>query len=183
MDNERIEELYYEEGKKEEAFRLIVSTYKESLYWHIRRILISHDDTDDVLQNTFIKVWKGLDEFRRNSKLSTWIYRIAVNESLNFLSEKRRKVYGNTQSLNVILEDTLESDEYFDGKKLEIVLQKAILKLSERQRLVFNMKYFEEMKYEDIADILGVAVGTLKATYHNAVDKIEKYVKINYDII
>ncbi|GHU60743.1 DNA-directed RNA polymerase sigma-70 factor [Bacteroidia bacterium] len=176
MEDNYVVELFHVKGKSDEAFRLLVTKYKERLYWHIRKIVLSHDDADDVLQNTFIKIWLGLKEFRYEAKLFTWMYRIATNEALNFLSEKRRKVYGNSVELDVILENTLESDAYFDGDKIQIQLQKAILQLSERQRLIFNMKYFEDMKYEEMAEVLQVAVGTLKATYHNAVAKIEKAV-------
>ena len=130
------------------------------------------------LQNVFVKIWQGLQEFRNDSKLYTWMYRIATNESLNFLNEKSRKVYGNSDEISVYLENTLESDTYFSGDKIQKELQRAILTLSERQRLIFNMKYFDDMPYEDMADVLGVAVGTLKATYHNAVKKIEENLKI-----
>ncbi|MDL2231697.1 sigma-70 family RNA polymerase sigma factor [Porphyromonadaceae bacterium OttesenSCG-928-L07] len=181
MEDREIIELFHTEKKKEEAFRLLVAQYKEPLYWHIRKILLSHEDTDDVLQNTLIKVWGGLDNFRYESRLYTWMYKIATNESLNFLNEKKRKVYGNTQEISLMLENTLEGETYFSGDKIQKELQKAILHLSERQRLVFNMKYFDDMKYEEIAEILDVAVGTLKATYHNAVQKIEKMI-MNYEL-
>jgi len=176
-DNEIIE-LFHLKNKKEEAFRLLVDKYKEKLYWHIRKIVLSHEDSNDILQNTFVKIWQGLKEFRYESGLYTWMYRIATNESLNFLNEKSRKVYGNSDEISVYLENTLESDTYFSGDKIQKELQRAILTLSERQRLIFNMKYFDDMPYEDMADVLGVAVGTLKATYHNAVKKIEENLKI-----
>ncbi len=166
------------EKQEQKAFRLLVDKYKERLYWHIRKIVISHEDTDDLLQNVFLKIWQGLEEFRNDSKLYTWMYRIATNEALNFLSEKNRKVYGNSDEISVYLENTLESEVYFSGDKIQKELQKAILTLSERQRLVFNMKYFDDLSYEDMAAVLGVAVGTLKATYHNAVKKIEESLKI-----
>lgn len=168
----------FREKKEEEAFRLLVNTYKERLYWHVRKILISHEDTDDVLQNVFLKIWQSLEEFRLDSKLYTWMYRIATNEALNFLSEKRRKVYGNSDEISGLLENTLESDPYFSGDDIQKELQKAILTLSDRQRIVFNMKYFDDMSYEDMAQVLDVAVGTLKATYHNAVKKIEANLRI-----
>ena len=164
--------------KQEKAFRLLVEKYKERLYWHIRKILVSHEDTDDVLQNVFVKIWQGLKDFRFDSQLYTWMYRIATNEALNFLNEKRRKVYGNSDEISVFLENTLESDTFFSGDEIQKELQKAILSLSDRQRVIFNMKYFDDLSYEEIAEVLNVAVGTLKATYHNAVKKIEAKLKI-----
>ena len=160
IEDDEIIRLFHERKREQEAFRLLVNKYKERLYWHIRKIVINHDDTDDLLQNVFVKIWQGLQEFRNDSKLYTWMYRIATNESLNFLNEKSRKVYGNSDEISVYLENTLESDTYFS------------------QRLIFNMKYFDDMPYEDMADVLGVAVGTLKATNHNAVKKIEENLKI-----
>lgn len=177
-DDEEIIVLFHAPGREQEAFRQLVGKYKERLYWHIRKIVLSHEDTDDILQNAFVKVWQGLKEFRYEAKLYTWMYRIATNEAINFLAEKRRKVFGNADEITDYLENTLESDLYFSGDKIQLELQKAILNLSERQRLVFNMKYFDDMPYEDIAEILDVAIGTLKATYHNAVKKIEENLKI-----
>lgn len=178
INDEDIIVLFHGQKREQEAFRLLVDKYKEKLYWHIRKIVLNHEDSDDVLQNVFVKVWQGLKEFRYESKLYTWMYRIATNEALNFLSEKNRKVYGNTDGITLALENTLESDIYFNGDKIQRELQKAVLALSERQRLIFNMKYFDDMTYDDMAEILNVAVGTLKATYHNAVKKIEESLKI-----
>lgn len=177
-DEEKIIRLFHEQKRTEEAFRLLVNKYQERLYWHIRKIVLSHEDTDDILQNVFVKVWQGIQEFRYESKLYTWMYRIATNEALNFLSEKQRKVFGNSDEISRQMENTLESDIFFTGDTIQMELQKAILKLSDRQRLIFNMKYFDDMTYEEIAEILNVAVGTLKATYHNAVKKIEESLKI-----
>ena len=160
IEDDEIIRLFQERKREQEAFRLLVNKYKERLYWHIRKIVINHDDTDDLLQNVFVKIWQGLQEFRNDSKLYTWMYRIATNESLNFLNEKSRKVYGNSDEISVYLENTLESDTYFSGDKIQKELQRAILTLSERQRLIFNMKYFDDMPYEDMADVLGVAVGS-----------------------
>lgn len=179
MSDEDIVKLFHSDNGEEKAFRSLVSKYGERLYWHIRKIVIDHDDADDVLQNTFIKVWRGLKEFRYEAKLFTWMYRVATNEAINFLNEKRRKTYGNSQEITPALENQLESDSFFCGDSIQRELQKAVLKLPERQRLVFNMKYFDDMKYEDIAAVLDVAVGTLKATYHNAVKKIEESLKIS----
>lgn len=175
--DEDIRELFCAD-RREEAFRLLVDRYKERLYWHVRKLLVSHEDTDDVLQNVFLKVWQSLAEFRFDSRLYTWMFRIATNEALNFLNEKRRKVYGYTEEISAFLENTLESDPFFSGDDIQRELQKAILTLSDRQRVVFNMKYFDDMSYEDMAQILDVAVGTLKATYHNAVKRIEANLKI-----
>lgn len=177
-EDENIIMLFHKAKQEQEAFRLLVDKYKERLYWHIRKIVISHEDADDVLQNVFVKIWQGLKEFRYESKLYTWMYRIATNEALNFLNEKNRKVFGNSDEISPYLENTLEGDLYFSGDEIQKELQKAILTLSERQRLIFNMKYFDDMSYENIADILNVAIGTLKATYHNAVKKIEESLKI-----
>ena len=169
ISDEDIVRMFHSGNGEEKAFRLLVGKYSERLYWHIRKIVIGHEDSDDVLQNTFIKIWKGLREFRYEAKLFTWMYRVA----------KRRKTYGNSQEITPMLENQLESDSFFCGDSIQRELQKAVLKLPERQRLVFNMKYFDDMKYEDIAEVLDVAVGTLKATYHNAVKKIEESLKIS----
>ena len=178
-NDEDIVRLFHSEHGEERAFRILVEKHSERLYWHIRKIVINHDDSDDVLQNTFVKIWRGLREFRYEAKLFTWMYRVATNEAINFLNEKRRKTFGNSQEITPMLENQLESDCYFCGDSIQRELQKAVLKLPERQRLVFNMKYFDDMKYEDIAEVLDVAVGTLKATYHNAVKKIEESLKIS----
>lgn len=178
VDDESIIVLFHTPGKEEAAFRQLVDNYKERLYWHVRKIVLVHEDADDILQNVFVKVWQGLREFRYEAKLYTWMFRIATNEAINFLNEKKRKVYGNSDEISAYLENTLESDQWFSGDKIQMELQRAILSLSERQRLVFNMKYFDDMSYDDIAEILEVAVGTLKATYHNAVKKIEENLKI-----
>jgi RNA polymerase sigma-70 factor (ECF subfamily) len=179
-DDQHIIQLLLAGGKDEQkAFRLLVSTYSERLYWHVRKIVIGHEDADDVLQNTFIKVWRGIHEFRHEARLYTWMYRVATNEALNFLQEKRRAVHGNSEEISVILENQLEGDSYFSGDEIQRELQKAVLKLTERQRLVFNMKYFDDMKYEEIAGVLGVAVGTLKATYHAAVKKVEECLRLS----
>ena len=140
---------------------------------------MSHDDTDDVLQNTFIKIWKGLQNFRSDAKLFTWMYRIATNESLTFIADKQKKILGfaNGEVEDMLLAN-LEADEYFDGDQAQLELQKAILKLPEKQRLVFNMKYFDELKYEEISEILETSVGALKASYHHAVKKIESFLNL-----
>ena len=162
---------------KELAFRHLISNYKERLYWHIRKIVLNHDDTDDVLQNSFIKIWNGIDSFRGESSLFTWLYRIATNESITFLNQRKRKMMSSLNDENEYLIENLESDTYFDGDEWQMLLQKAIATLPEKQRLLFNMKYFDEIKYEEMSVILGTSVGALKASYHHAVKKVEEYVK------
>lgn len=162
---------------REIAFRQLITTYKERLYWHIRKILLNHDDANDVLQNTFIKVWNGLDSFRAESSLFTWLYRIATNESITFLNQRKRRITSELTGETEFLIENLESDEYFDGNEWQMLLQKAIAQLPEKQRLVFNMKYFDQIKYEDMSEILTTSVGALKASYHHAVRKIEEYIK------
>ncbi|MDR2131562.1 MAG: sigma-70 family RNA polymerase sigma factor [Odoribacteraceae bacterium] len=183
IEDQYIIQLLLSDKDEQKAFRLLVSKYSERLYWHIRKIVIGHEDTDDVLQNTFIKVWKGIREFRHESRLYTWMYRVATNEALNFLQEKRRGVHGHSDEITGMLENQLEGDSYFAGDEIQRELQKAVLKLPERQRLVFNMKYFDNMKYEEIAEVLNVAVGTLKATYHTAVKKVEESLRLSDTII
>ncbi len=168
-------EMFRTEEQRNYAFNLIVMKYQEKLYWHIRKIVIRHDDADDVLQNTFIKVWKSLDKFREASKLYTWLYRIATNESLTFLKQQKTKYLLPLEDHENSLKNSLMSDVYFNGDEIQLKLQKAILTLPEKQRIVFNMKYFDEMKYDDMAEILKTSVGALKASFHHAVKKIEKY--------
>lgn len=162
---------------KEKAFRVLVSEYKERLYWHIRKIVISHDDTDDVLQNTFIKVFRGIDNFKQDSKLYSWMYRIATNESITFLNKRARERNTDISELKQELVSTLDSDSLFTGNEIEITLQKAIATLPQKQQLVFNMKYFDHMKYDEISLILETSVGALKASYFHAVKKIENYIR------
>ncbi|EAR01624.1 RNA polymerase sigma factor [Maribacter sp. HTCC2170] len=159
------------------AFEVLVNTYKERLYWHIRRIVLNHDDADDVLQNTFIKVFKNIEGFKGDSKLFSWMYRIATNESLTFLKKKSNKLGISNIELQDRMVNNLQADVYFEGDEIQMKLQKAVAALPEKQKLVFNMKYFEEMKYDDISEILNTSVGGLKASYHLAVKKIEAYIK------
>lgn len=168
---------YRSAGEREqgEIFRIIVSKYRSRVYLHIRRMVIDHADADDLVQNTFIKVWKNLPEFREESQLYTWIYRIATNECLAFLKQKRRRLFLPLQDVEFSLAEKLEQQSSINVKKLELELQKAILKLPEKQRLVFNLRYYDEMKYEEMSEVLGTSVGALKASYHHAVNKIEKY--------
>jgi RNA polymerase sigma factor, sigma-70 family len=156
------------------AFEKIVNNYSEKLYWQIRKLVMSHDDANDLLQNAFIKAWMSIDLFRGEAKLSTWLYKIAVNESITFLNKQRAH---NNLSLDdeTFLSQRLESDSYFDGDELQMKLQKAILTLPEKQRIVFNMRYYDEMPYEEMSSVLGTSVGALKASYHHATKKIEDF--------
>ena len=158
-----------------QAFDALTRTYGEQIYWQIRKMVVNHDDASDLLQNTFLKAWNNLDHFRGDAKLSTWLYKIAINESINFLNKERAKNNISTDDDDSFLLNSIEADEYFDGDELKIELQKAIASLPEKQRLVFNMRYFQEMKYEQISEILGTSVGALKASYHHAVKKIEDH--------
>ena len=160
-------------GDEEIAFNQLVQKYQERLYWHIRKIVIGHDDSDDVLQNILIKVWKSLPEFRADSSLYTWLYRIATNEALTFLRQKKKRTFAPWVEVEYKISETLESDPWFNGDEIQLKLQQAILKLPDKQRIVFNMKYFDQVKYEDMAVILDTSVGALKASYHHAVKKIE----------
>jgi RNA polymerase sigma factor (sigma-70 family) len=162
-----------------EAFQKLLLTYQRPLYNHIRNIVLNHDDTDDVLQNTFIKVFQNLKNFKRESKLFSWMYSIATNEALTFLNQKAKKGGITSETLQNKTIDNLKSDSYFDGNEIQIKLQKAIVTLPEKQQLVFKMKYFQELKYEEISEILGTSVGALKASYHHAVKKIEAFVTSN----
>ena len=158
---------------QEVAFKKLLADYKERLYWHIRKIVINHEDANDVLQNTFIKVFENMSKFKGNSNIYTWMYRIATHESLNLLSKKSRKFGISNEEWIEKQANELESDVYFDGDAIQLKLQKVIATLPEKQRLVFNMRYFEEMKYEKISEILETSVGGLKASYHHAVKKIK----------
>ena len=162
-----------------QAFEQLLHDYQKPLYHHIRNIVLDHDDTDDVLQNTFVKVFQYLKSFKGESKLFSWMYRIATNEALTFLKQKAKKNGISSKTLQNKTIENLKADVYFDGDEIQIKLQKAIAALPEKQQLVFKMKYFEEMKYEEISDILGTSVGALKASYHHAVKKIEVFVKAN----
>lgn len=159
------------------AFEVLVNTYKQRLYWHIRGIVLNHDDADDVLQNTFIKIYKNIIGFKGESKLYSWMYRIATNEALSFLKKKSKKQGISNEELQNQALDNLQADVYFEGDEIQLKLQKAIATLPEKQKLIFNMKYFQELKYEEISDILETSVGGLKASYHLATKKIEAYLK------
>lgn len=154
------------------AFDTMMRAFGEQIYWQIRKMVVSHDDANDLLQNCFIKAWNNIHNFRGDAKLSTWLYKIAVNESINFLHKERQRQGMTEDGEDSFLLQNIESDPYFDGDALQLELQKAVLSLPEKQRLVFNMRYYDEMKYEEISEILGTSVGALKASYHHAVKKI-----------
>ena len=181
VEDSEILKKFTQENTRDEAFRLLLTKYQQKVYWHIRRMVISHDDTDDLVQDVFLKVWKSLSNFRNDSQLYTWLYRIATNESITFL--KRKKIRNSVSiddddGKNMVKK--LAESPYFDGDKAQMKLQKALLTLPEKQRLVFNMKYFDDLKYEDISEILGTSVGALKASFHIAVKKIE-HILLNTD--
>ncbi len=159
------------------AFNLLVKKYQERLYASIRKVLINHDDTNDVLQETLIKIYQNLDTFRSDSQLFSWMYRIAINEALGFIRKQKRKYVFATLSYEDSLIQSLRADSFFDGDELQKKLQEAILKLPQKQRLVFNMKYYDNLKYDEISEMLKTSKGALKASYHHAVKKIEKYLK------
>lgn len=163
-----------------DAFSKVVQHYSEQLYRQIRHMVLSHDDANDILQNTFIKAWKNIDYFRAEAKLSTWLYRIAMNECLTFLNKQKKHPFISIENGENPLIHTLVSDSNFSGNKTELLLQKAILTLPEKQRMVFNMKYFQDMKYQEISEIVGTTTGALKASYHHAVKKIKNYLQENH---
>ena len=166
-------------NSKELAFQTLVKRYKERLYWHIRKIVLSHDDADDILQNTFIKIFRNIDEFKGNSKLYTWMYRIATNESITFLNSKARRNQVSNETLNENALNSLVADVYFEGDEIQLKLQKAISLLPRIQQLVFNMRYFDNIKYKDMSEILETSEGALKASYHIAVKKIKTYLVVD----
>ncbi len=174
-DNPELIARLRDENTCREAFAEVIATYSEPLYWQIRRMVQSHDDANDLLQNTFLKAWQSIDLFRGEAKLSTWLHKIAINESITFLAKERKRLNISIDDEESMLINTIEADEYIDGDELKLKLRKAIATLPEKQRLVFNMKYFDEMKYEEMSEILGTSVGALKASYHIAVKKIEQY--------
>ena len=164
---------------KEQAFRALITLYKERLYWHIRHIVKSHDDTDDVLQNTFIKIFKNIQSFKGDSKLFSWMYRIATNEAITFINQNAKRMQTSSEEVQTLAINKLSADVYFEGDAIQLKLQKAIAILPEKQQLVFNMKYFQELKYSEMSEILETSEGALKASYHIAVKKIEAYLTQN----
>ena len=175
-DDKELLMQFREAATKERSFTLILKKYQEKLYWHIRRMVVSHDDANDVLQNMFIKVWKALENFREDSQLYTWLYRIATNECLSFLEKEKKRSSVSLSDVESGLSNKLQADKHFDANKLEWKLQVAIQKLPEKQRVVFNLRYYDEMPYEKMSKVLETSEGALKASYHHAVKKIEDFI-------
>lgn len=176
ISDSQLLEQFRVESTRNMAFHMLVNKYQKRIYWQVRRIIIDHDDANDVVQNTFIKVWKNLENFKESSQLYTWLYRIATNESLTFLKQKRAPLYVPFENVERGLSRKMD-DNYFKGDEIEKKLQKAILTLPEKQRIVFNMRYYDEMPYEQMSEVLETSVGALKASYHHAVKKIEESLK------
>jgi RNA polymerase sigma factor (sigma-70 family) len=172
-------EFFRNVDRKHYAFNLLVRKYQEKVYYFVRRLVVDHDDSDDVVQNIFIKVWNNLDSFREDSKLFTWLYRIAVNESLSFLKSKQLRSYLSLSSPEAMMVKSLHDDPYFDGTEIQKRLSEAIIRLPKKQQLVFNMRYYDDLSYDEMSEILGTSVGALKASYHFAVKKIEDFVTSN----
>ena len=177
MDDQQLLDKLLNPETRNYGFNMLVRGYQQKLYWHVRKMVIDHDEADDLVQEVFVKVWKNLDKFRQDSQLYTWVYRIATNECLNYLRKKKQRFFNPIHDIQGELAQKLDSSPYVDGDEIQLKLQKALLKLPDKQRLVFNMKYFDEMKYEEIAEITETSVGSLKASYHHAVKKIEEFLK------
>jgi len=176
VDQELIDRLMAP-STRTSAFSVVVRTYQERLYWHIRKMVLSHEDANDVLQNTFMKAWSGIDGFRGDARFSSWLYRIATNETLTFLTNKRMRNIASMEDEEQLLLNQLHADSFFNGDEAQMKLQEAILGLPEKQRLVFNMKYFDDLTYDQMEEILQTSVGALKASYHHAVKKIGKFLE------
>lgn len=179
VEDSEILEKFKDEKSKNEAFTLLINKYQQKIYWHVRRMVVDHEDADDLVQDTFVKVWKYLGNFRNDSQLYTWLYRIASNECITFLNKKKQKKNISLDDMPYDLSDTLADGAYINADKVQLKLQQAILTLPEKQRLVFNMKYYDDLKYDEISEILGTSVGGLKASFHIAVKKIEDFLLRN----
>ncbi|MCW3462911.1 RNA polymerase sigma factor [Chitinophaga nivalis] len=177
QDDKALLALFHLPETREKGFTLIIRKYQERLYWHIRRLVIDHEDANDVLQNVFIKVWKNLENFREDAQLFTWLYKIATNECLTFLEQQKRKQAVSLSDVASGLNNKLKADALFDANKLEWKLQQAILALPDKQRIVFNLRYYDEMPYEEMSRVLDTSEGALKASYHHAVKKIEEFIR------
>jgi RNA polymerase sigma factor (sigma-70 family) len=175
VEDSEILEKFQDEKTRDLAFNMLLKKYQQKIYWHIRRMVIDHDDADDLVQDVFIKVWKNLPGFRSDAQLYTWMYRIATNECITFLNRKKLKNNVSFDDVSHELSESLADSTYFDGDKAQMKLQKALLTLPEKQKLVFNMKYYDDMKYEEISEVLGTSVGALKSSFHLAVKKIEAF--------
>ena len=178
-NDKQLLEMFQNPETRNLAFNYIINQNQERAYWHIRKIVLSHEDANDITQNTFIKVWKNLAKFKGDSKIYTWIYTIATNESINFLNKKKKHYFESLDVVSYLLSENFSADSYFDGDDIERKLQKALLTLPTKQRIAFNMRYFDNMKYDEISEILGTSVGALKANYHHAKNKIEEFLKEN----
>ena len=174
LSDEDILTIFKDENRKSYAFDQLVRKYQQKVYWTVRRMVIDHEDANDITQDIFIKVWNKLSNFRGEARLYTWIYRIAINDTLNFLNSRKRKLFIPLVSVEKTLEEEIESSEYFSGDEIQVKLQKAILQLPEKQRIVFNLRYYDELSYEEMSAVLKTSVGALKASYHHAVRKLEK---------
>ena len=175
LEDKELLEKFSNPDSRNYAFNLLVRKYQERIYWHIRKMVVDHDDANDLAQEVFVKVWKNLAKFRKDSQLFTWIYRIATNECLNFLKKKKKRFFLPIHDVSAELSQKLDESSHISGDEIQLKLQKALLKLPEKQRLVFNMRYYDEMTYQQISDILGTSVGGLKASYHLAAKKIEEF--------
>ena len=176
LDDKELLDQFREPATKEAGYTRIIKKYQEKLYWHVRRMVVDHEDANDVLQNMFIKVWNGLENFREDSQLYTWLYRIATNESLSFLEQQKKRSSVSLSDVESGLSNRLQADKHFDANKLEWKLQVAIQQLPEKQRIVFNLRYYDEMPYEKMSKVLETSEGALKASYHHAVKKIEDFI-------
>jgi RNA polymerase sigma factor (sigma-70 family) len=177
VEDKEILEKFANPDSRNLAFNQLVRKYQQKIYWHIRKMVIDHEDADDLTQEVFLKVWKNLENFRQDAQLYTWLYRIATNECLTFLSSKKRKFFLPINDVAAELAEKIDTSVNISGDEIQLKLQKALLKLPDKQRLVFNMKYYDDLKYEEISEILGTSVGALKASYHLAVKKIEEFLK------
>lgn len=177
MEDNEILQKFKDPDSRHLAFNQLIRKYQQKIYWHIRKMVIAHDDADDLTQEVFIKVWQHLLSFRQDAQLYTWLYRIATNECLNFLKSRKRKFFLPINDITEELSQKIDDNAGPSGDEIQIKLQKALLKLPDKQRLVFNMRYYDELKYEEISEILGTSVGALKASYHHAVKKIEEFLK------
>lgn len=175
IEDEYILQKFANDKTRHEAFSLLLNKYQQKVYWHIRRMVLNHDDADDLVQDVFIKVWKNLSSFRKDSQLYTWLYRIATNESITFLNKKKTKNNVSIDDISEQLSNSLNEEDYFTGDAIQKKLQRALLTLPHKQKLVFNMKYYDDMKFQEISEVLGTSVGALKASYHLAVKKIEQH--------
>jgi len=181
VSDEQILDLLQKEKNMEQGFRYLVMKYQERLYAHIRRMVNEHEDANDVIQNTFVKVYKNIERFERNSQLYTWLYRIATNETITFLNKKKKKATTSIDDGELDMANRLSADSYFDEDAAQQILKKALNTLPDKQKLVFNMRYYDEMSYQEISDVLETSVGALKASYHHAVKKIEQFLKEKMD--